>query len=213
LHLNGNDDLEIFVNGAYVSNDKTNAVVSLAAGTNSIAIFVSHHGRNKAYNYLGSLDDFDRKGLWGKTTLRLEGNEKGITGWAMRGGVEADLASVKDWKRFADTKKTPAFYRATFETTPPKSVGPHPILRINYEGLSRGTMWINGHNLGRYPEKLNIHSLYIPECWLRKGKNVLTVFDETGASPKQIKLLVDVASREVIRTSPVANAETPMAIP
>jgi beta-galactosidase len=30
-------------------------------------------------------------------------------------------------------------------------------------GLSSGSVWINGHNLGRYFGNV---SLYVPECWL-----------------------------------------------
>jgi beta-galactosidase len=214
LQLHGNDDLEIFVNGKYVSSDKSNAPVNFVAETNSIAVFVSHRGRNKAYNYLGSLSNFDRKGLWGKTFLQFGESKQEVKGWTMCGGVENDLAVVKDWNELKETENTPTFYRATFETMPPQEIGAHPILRVNYQGLSRGTMWINGHNLGRYPEKINIDSLYIPECWLKNGGNTLTVFDETGASPKQMALVVETAaSREVIRASQAIDPETPIIIP
>jgi beta-galactosidase len=210
LHFHGGDNLEVFVNGQHVANEKGNFV----AGTNSIAIFVSHHGRNKAFNYLGSLDNFDRKGLWGSATLEMGGDKSEITGWTMRGGVQGDLDAVKEWREPQDTQNTPAFYRATFTTTPPGKLGAHPILRVNYHGLSRGTMWINGHNLGRYPEKLKIDSLYIPECWLKAGKNILTVFDEAGANPAQVALVVEAAaSREVIRASKAVDSNTPMVVP
>ena len=214
LHFQGADNLEIFVNGRHVASQKGNAKADFAAGTNSIAVFVSHHGRNKDWNYLGTLDNHDNKGLWGSATLEMGGNKSEITGWAMHGGVEADLAAIKKWNEPKDAQVAPAFYRATFTTTPPGKLGAHPILRVNYHGLSRGTMWINGHNLGRYPEKLKIDSLYIPECWLKSGENVLTVFDETGASPAQVSLVVETAaSREVIRASEPIDPATPMVIP
>ncbi|HZF01819.1 MAG TPA: beta-galactosidase [Methylomirabilota bacterium] len=214
LHFQGADNLEIFVNGQHVASQKGNAQAVFVAGTNSIAVFVSHRGRNKNWNFLGTLDNHDNKGLWGSATLEMDGSKSEITGWAMRGGVEADLAAIRKWSKPQDAKNAPAFYRATFTTTPPGKIGAHPILRVNYHGLSRGTMWINGHNLGRYPEKLKIDSLYVPECWLKDGKNVLTVFDETGASPAQLSLVVETAaSREVIRVSEPIDPSTPMIIP
>jgi beta-galactosidase len=213
LNLRGNDNLEVFLNGNHISSQKGSSQMNFLAGENSIAVFVSHHGRDKAFNYLGALDNFDRKGLWGKAFLQYGGSKQEVTRWTMRGGVEHDLAVVKDWGELKDAENTPTFYRATFETVPPQEIGAHPILRVNYRGLSRGTMWINGHNLGRYPEKINIDSLYIPECWLKNGENTLAVFDETGASPKQIALVVEaVASREVIRVSDAVDPGTAMTI-
>jgi beta-galactosidase len=219
LNFHGADNLEVFVNGQYVASTKGTANAEIAnadfvSGTNSIAVFVSHHGRNKAVGYLGSLDNFDNKGLWGSAALELGGSTNEITGWAMRGGVEADLAAIKKWSRTEDAKGAPSFYRATFTTIPPEKLGAHPILRVNYQGLSRGTMWINGHNLGRYPEKLKIDSLYIPECWLKDGENTLTIFDETGSSPAKVALVVETAaSREVIRASEPVDPVAPIIVP
>ena len=183
LHLKGADNLEVFVNAGASPMKKEMQRPILWRGINSLAVFVSHHGRNKAYNFLGSFDNFDNKGLWGSAQLEIAGNRSEITGWTMQGGVKTELAAIRKWNNLGDTQSVPAFYRATFTAKTAAKIGAHPILRVNYKGLSRGTMWINGHNLGRYPEKLKIDSLYLPECWLKNGKNILTVFDESGASP------------------------------
>jgi beta-galactosidase len=199
LHFQGGDNLEIFVNGRHVASEKGKGKVDFVAGINFIAVFTSHHGRNKNYNYIGTLDNRDNKGLWGTATLDINGKKTELTGWAMHGGVESELNAIKKWSQPENAGGVPAFYQTTFKATPPGKLGAHPILRVNYQGLSRGTMWINGHNLGRYPEKIKINSLYVPECWLKAAKNVLTVFDETGASPAQVALMVETAaSREVI---------------
>ena len=117
----------------------------------------------------------------------------------MRGGVNQDRLAIRHWKPLANPPSGPAFFRTTFQATPPEKLGAHPIWRVNYKGLTRGTFWINGHNLGRYPEKINIDSLYVPECWLRKGSNELIVFDEAGAVPEQISLISEkAAGREVL---------------
>ena len=52
-------------------------------------------------------------------------------------------------------------------------------------------MWLNGHNLGRYPEKIKAPGMYLPECWLNDGENTLVVFDEEGAAIEPVKLEVE----------------------
>ncbi len=214
LHFHGADNLEIFVNGHHVAYMNGKAQADFVTGTNIIAVFTSHHGRNKDYNYLGTLDNHDNKGLWGTATLELNGEKTNLTGWAMRGGVEPELKAIRKWNQPEDTQGAPAFYQTTFITTPPGKLGGHPILRVNYHGLTRGTMWINGHNLGRYPEKIKIDSLYVPECWLKSGQNVVTIFDETGAHPDQVALVMETAAgREVIRASETTDPATPIIVP
>jgi beta-galactosidase len=72
-------------------------------------------------------------------------------------------------------------------------------------------MWINGHNLGQYPEKIDVDGLYVPECWLKEGSNDLMVFDTHGTEPSQVQLeLEKEASREVIRVFEPVDPTTPM---
>ncbi len=105
----------------------------------------------------------------------------------MRGGVRLPAESV--WKPFAapPASGSPAFYRTTFQYAPPLPNGPHPILRVRPAGLSRGFVWLNGHNLGRYPEKSPVDGLYLPECWMQAGRNTLVFFDEDGQPPTQAR--------------------------
>ena len=199
LHFQGGDDLEFYLNGRSVVSEKDRCTAEFSAGTNFLAVFASHHGRNKNYNYLGSLVDRDNKGLWGRFTLEFKQQSRDVLGWRMRGGVNQDRLAIRHWQPLANPPSGPAFFRTTFQATPPEKLGAHPIWRVNYKGLTRGTFWINGHNLGRYPEKINIDSLYVPECWLRKGSNELIVFDEAGAVPEQISLISEkAAGREVL---------------
>ncbi len=70
-------------------------------------------------------------------------------------------------------------------------------------------MWLNGHNLGRYPERIRVGGLYLPECWLVHGRNTLTVFDEAGNAPARVRLYVETAaSREVIPVSQPCDPAT-----
>lgn len=96
---------------------------------------------------------------------------------------------------------TPSFYKTTFQYAPPP--GTCVALRVGWDGMSRGSVWLNGHNLGRYPERSSIFGIYLPECWLKQGANSLAVFDEEGRAPGGIKIIEEApASREVLLLAP-----------
>jgi beta-galactosidase len=153
------------------------------------------------------------KGLYGPVTLDIQGQHLNLKGWRMRGGL-GDMAQITSWRDGGATQGLPVFYHATFSTRPPGELGAYPILRVKFAGLARGTMWINGHNLGQYPEKIDVDGLYVPECWLKEGSNDLMIFDTHGPEPSQVQLEVErEASREVIRVFEPVDPTTPMVTP
>ncbi len=132
-------------------------------------------------------------------------DETPVRGWQMRGGIDEAAAlsgtGGAAWQTLpsgATGTGTPTYFRADFNAAPPAPLGAHPILRVTLDGLARGFIWLNGHNLGRYPEKVPIKSLYLPEPWLRKGKNTLVIFDEDGSSPTQVHIEVEKASSRTV---------------
>jgi beta-galactosidase len=219
LHLHGSDELCVYVNGHLAPDvhhgrrGQWDVGVDLVAGRNALAVFTSHAGRDKMYNYLGPLNHKDDKGLYGPVTVTVDGHDAPVTGWRMRGGVDPQAAGLA-WSAPADTRGLPSLFKATFNAEPYGDVGAHPIYRFSTAGLSRGTAWLNGHNLGRYPEKIRVDGMYLPECWMRGGANELVVFDETGRRADAGKLVVEVAaSREVIRVDRPCDPATPMVFP
>ncbi len=51
----------------------------------------------------------------------------------------------------------------------------------------KGIVFVNGHNLGRYWNVGTQQTLYLPGCWLIKGKNKVTVFEQiNGSEQKEI---------------------------
>jgi len=44
----------------------------------------------------------------------------------------------------------------------------------------RGEVWVNGHHLGRFDKIGPQQTLYVPAPWLKKGKNLVEVFDFDG---------------------------------
>lgn len=79
----------------------------------------------------------------------------------------------------------PAFYRASFTIS---KVG-DTYLDMSIWG--KGLVWINGHCLGRFWQVGPQQTLYVPGCWLRKGKNDITVLDITGPSKATVKGLTN----------------------
>jgi beta-galactosidase len=66
--------------------------------------------------------------------------------------------------------------------------------------MSRGFAWLNGHNLGRYPEKVPVDGLWLPECWIKPGLNELTVLDEEGNAIAPEHLWIETAaSRRIVK--------------
>ena len=147
----------------------------------------------------------------GKVTL----SGGALHGWRMRGGEDPPGAGAATWKPLAAgaTPGVPCWYRAEFTASPPAPDGPHPILRVQTTTLTRGFVWLNGHNLGRYPEVSRdasgqgrlVDGVYLPECWLRPGRNTLMVFDEEGVAPSGVKITIEQAAsrRNVSLSTPV----------
>ncbi len=102
------------------------------------------------------------------------------------GGVLMDQRFIFDWEAFplplndlsnltfaplTGSLASPAFYRATFTVDTPQDT------YLALPGWTKGVVWINGFNLGRYwkigPQK----TLYVPAPILRSGENELIVFE------------------------------------
>ena len=74
----------------------------------------------------------------------------------------------------------PAYYKATFNLT--KTGDTYLDMRT----WGKGLVWVNGHCIGRFWEVGPQQTLYLPGCWLKKGKNEIVVLDVTG--PTQAKV-------------------------
>ena len=98
----------------------------------------------------------------------------------------ADDADMQKWLAKADEyimsfgeKMTgkPGYYRGYF------TVNKLGDTFLNFETWGKGQVWVNGHAMGRFwcigPQQ----TLYVPGCWLKKGKNEVIVLDVVG--PKE----------------------------
>ena len=124
-----------------------------------------------------------------------------VKGWKMRGGVTDYQSPSLKWAKASDTATgVPTWYRTTFSVPDGYYRDATQILRFFAKDMARGFAWINGNNVGRYPEKVRVDGLYLPECWLKTGTNNLDVIDEEGSATKTADLHVEtIASRRVVR--------------
>ncbi len=119
-----------------------------------------------------------------------------VSGWKYHGGIRFDKEQSSHWLPYADGPATgiPTWYRASFTVPAYTAEGVHPIYRLMTTGLFVGSAWLNGHNLGRYPDPTPAPGMYLPESWLKPGKNNIEIFDQQGATAAQVHLIVEQAS-------------------
>ncbi|MCR4592712.1 MAG: beta-galactosidase [Bacteroidaceae bacterium] len=57
---------------------------------------------------------------------------------------------------------------------------------LNFETWGKGQVWVNGHAMGRIWSIGPQQTLYVPGCWLKKGKNEVIVLDIVGPSERVV---------------------------
>jgi len=129
-----------------------------------------------------------------------------INGWRMHGGLDASPDATTGWTPYTQEVDVPCYYATTFAWH--KNVnGIDPVFRLAWGNLSGGYVWLNGHNLGRYPDSVMQMGIYLPSCWINDGSNSLVVLDETGQSLDGVRLVTErVASRQEVVLQAQPNA-------
>jgi beta-galactosidase len=100
----------------------------------------------------------------------IDGNQ--ITGnWKM---YKIPMEHQPDLQHNANgyTKNQPVIYNGTF------SLSKTGDTFLDMSKWGKGIVFVNGHNLGRYWNVGPQQTLYLPGCWLRKGKNTIAVFEQ-----------------------------------
>jgi len=116
----------------------------------------------------------DRKGLQAPVKLRsAEGEAVELTGWKVF-PLPLDH-SMRSSLRFGEPKpNTPAFWRTVVKVEKPGDTF------LDLRGWSKGFVWVNGHNLGRFWDIGPQQTMYLPGPWLRQGENELVILDLIG---------------------------------
>ncbi len=102
--------------------------------------------------------------------VKIDGNE--IKGhWEM---FKFPMENEPDLKKYADkyVVNHPVIYNGSF------SLSKTGDTFLDMSKWGKGIVFVNGHNLGRYWNIGPQQTLYLPGCWLKKGVNNITVFEE-----------------------------------
>ncbi len=110
--------------------------------------------------------------------------------WEMPAEIDFDSVS----KSKMSSTESPAWWKSTFD-----SPDVHVALYLDLAGMTKGQAYINGNALGRYFVATKDGKavspalpLAIPSAWLKEdGENELTIFDEHGAAPSKVKIIVE----------------------
>lgn len=87
----------------------------------------------------------------------------------------------------------PVWYRWQF-AKPVVSGSQKVNLMLRLTGMSKGTIHVNGHHLGRYWQIGPQEDYKIPVAWLQE-ENELLLFDEEGRTPERVRFMLDALSR------------------
>lgn len=135
----------------------------------TLELLVENMGR---INY-GAEIIHNRKGIISPVTI--DGNE--ITGsWEM---YKLPFDKVPDLKggQNKNTKGSPTIYSGTF------TLNATGDTFLDMEDWGKGIVFVNGQNLGRYWSVGPQQTLYLPGCWLKKGKNEVVIFEQLNDTP------------------------------
>lgn len=118
----------------------------------------------------------DRKGITDRVTL----NGMTLMNWdtyplPMMDSFVASLSSAT-----IDTSKRGLFYTGSFSLTDVHDT------YLDMSNYTKGVVWVNGHNLGRYWFVGPQQHLYCPASFLQKGNNKVVVFDLLQQEAKPI---------------------------
>jgi beta-galactosidase len=144
------------------------ADASAGAGITLLDVFVEGMGR---VNYGSALADC--KGLLGPVVLHEveAGASRELTGWEvfllpMTDSYVENLRAV-----CSDPRRGGLFFRAVF------ALDACADTYLDMSRWTKGVVWVNGHNLGRYWNIGPQQRLFCPAPWLKCGENVVTIFD------------------------------------
>ena len=233
LEADVHDFAQVFIDGKYigkidrVKNEKSLTIPPTKAGS-LLVIVVEAMGR---INFGRAIKDF--KGIIGNVTISSKTGKHDVTyslkGWQkyfVNDKYETALfalnsASATELNEYIEVFKDDAkmmggrgYYRGYFNIN---KVGD---TFLNFETWGKGQVYVNGHAMGRIWSIGPQQTLYIPGCWLKKGKNEVIVLDVVGPKepivwgqdkPELNKLQLEKSNKHNnIGDKPDLNSQTPI---
>ncbi|SHM78069.1 beta-galactosidase [Xylanibacter ruminicola] len=189
LTLNdGHDFAQVFIDSTYIGkidrvrNEKSLLLPAVKKGQ-ELKILIEAMGR---INFGRAIKDY--KGITESVTLSTDKDGHELIWNLKRWDIFTIPDSYAAAKKALDTAKRDSltkmvfkgsgYYRGYFNL---KRVGD---TFLNMENWGKGQVYVNGHAIGRFWSIGPQQTLYVPGCWLKKGKNEVVVLDVVGPSAK-----------------------------
>ena len=189
LTLNdGHDFAQVFIDSTYIGkidrvrNEKSLLLPAVKKGQ-ELKILIEAMGR---INFGRAIKDY--KGITESVTLSTDKDGHELVWNLKRWDIFTIPDSYAAAKKALDTAKRDSltkmvfkgsgYYRGYFNL---KRVGD---TFLNMENWGKGQVYVNGHAVGRFWSIGPQQTLYVPGCWLKKGKNEVVVLDVVGPSAK-----------------------------
>jgi beta-galactosidase len=177
------DYATVFLNGSYIGK------LDRREGVNSIEIPVSDVEApvleilTEAMGHINfGSNIIDRKGITDSVTL--DGTT--LINWKIY-SIPMDKKYIYDLRSSGKSIRKPGiFFKGNFVLTRAEgNIGCDSY--VDFSNFTKGIIWVNGHNLGRYwnigPQK----RLYCPSTWMREGLNEIIIFDLHETATKVTK--------------------------
>lgn len=170
------DYATVFLNGRYIGSiDRTLGQHSIELPVSNVEnpvldILVESMGR---INFAAQM--IDRKGITDRVTL----NGMTLMNWDAF-NIPMSTEYVSKLKQ-TDTVRPGMFFKATIQLNKTGDC------YIDMKDFTKGLVYVNGHNLGRFWNVGPQYRLYCPGVWLKEGKNEIIVFDMHQTEPGVLK--------------------------
>ena len=176
------DFAQVFINDKYVGkidrvkNEKSLELPAVAEGS-TLTIIVEGMGR---INFGRAIKDY--KGIIGNVSITTSDATCDIT---LNPNQWVNQTIPDDYKTAAQVMAAPQNKMAGLKTTAGYYRGYFNMAKvgdtfINMEAFGKGQVYVNGHAIGRFWSIGPQQTLYVPGCWLKKGKNEVIVLDVVG---------------------------------
>ncbi|MGZ3922386.1 MAG: glycoside hydrolase family 35 protein [Flavisolibacter sp.] len=167
----------VFINGKRVGVvdrrlKRDSLLLNLPKGKVRLDILVENLGRVNFGPYLLK----NKKGI--TESVRFGGKE--IKGWQMF-SLPFDHVHDLKFKNERPMADAPVIKKGSFELS---TVGD---TYLDMSKWGKGSIWVNGHDLGRYWNVGPQQTVYVPVEWLRKGKNEIVVLELLKGSQNELK--------------------------
>jgi len=199
------DRAEVFLNGEFLGDAKGSSIdLTPKSGANVLALFTAHNGRNKLFNFTGTVGSSAKKGVWGPV-FQIAGKPLSLTRWRMdmnntgpdkAGTFAAPGFDDSQWKEVSPSgdlmrdKIGQAWFRCSFELTAEQTTSSLVILNgVDDEGW----LFVNGKQIGHHADWATAATFAVDQV-LVKGHNVIAVCVKNTGGAGGLTKPVDIAT-------------------